>query len=225
MKKNILTFMLVIFCFSISVHAQENERDGLNRYKLDNSKIMGNPDVVFMGNSITEFWSVERPEFFMSKPWANRGISGQTTPQMLVRFRQDVINLNPRVVVILAGTNDIAGNTGETTIEAIANNIYSMCELALVNNIQVILCSVLPAGDYPWKPGLTPSQKIIQLNELLSNYAISKKIHYLDYHKNMSDEEGAMLAHLADDGVHPNGKGYEIMEELLESKLNQIPSK
>lgn len=220
--KHLSLVFLILLC-GLFLHAQE--RDGLDRYKMENSSLTHQPDIVFMGNSITEFWSVERPDFFEAKPWVNRGISGQTTPQMLVRFRQDVIELKPRIVVILAGTNDIAGNTGPTTVEAIAANIFSMCELALAHRIQVVLCSVLPAGDYPWKPGLEPSKKIIQLNALLSSYAESNRIYYVNYHSSMADENGAMLAHLADDGVHPNKKGYQMMEQLLESQLSQIPSK
>ncbi|MGB5377007.1 GDSL-type esterase/lipase family protein, partial [Muriicola sp.] len=126
--------------------------------------------VVFFGNSITIGWLTTMPSFFEDRPFINRGISGQTTPQMLVRFRQDVLDLHPKVVIILAGTNDIAGNTGPMTLDEILGNIKSMSELAKTNNIEVILCSVLPASDYPWRPGLEPDKKIPALNSMIKEY-------------------------------------------------------
>ena len=128
-----------------------------------------------------------QPEFFEGKPYVNRGISGQTTPQMLVRFRQDVIDLKPKVVVILAGTNDIAGNTGPSTLQMIADNIMSMAELAEANGIKVVLCSVLPAYDYPWRKGLMPNEKIPALNTMIKSYVNSKGLVYLDYFSAMTD--------------------------------------
>ncbi|WPR70276.1 SGNH/GDSL hydrolase family protein [Flavobacterium sp. NG2] len=175
--------------------------------------------VVFLGDSITEFWKNLMPEFFDGKPYLNRGISGQTTPQMLVRFRADVIALQPRVVVILAGANDIAGNTGPTTIEMITNNLFSMIELAQVHHIKVILCSVLPANRFPWKQGENPSQKIIALNKILKEYAALNKIQYLDYYSVMVDEKDGMISTYADDGVHPNRLGYEVMADLFYRKV------
>ena len=148
--------------------------------KIENPKPNENR-VVFMGNSITIGWLHLRPEFFENKPYINRGISGQTTPQMLIRFRQDVVDLKPKAVVILAGTNDIAGNTGPSTLEMIADNIKSMAEIAHANGIKVIISSTLPAYDYPWKPGLEPANKIIELNEMIRNYADAKGHIYLDY--------------------------------------------
>ena len=163
----------------------------LAHFKEDNAKVdlsQSNGDrVVFMGNSITIGWLREMPDFFKGKPYINRGISGQTTPQMLLRFRQDVIALQPKVVVILAGTNDIAGNTGPSTLEMIADNIKSMAELAKAHGIKVVLASTLPAYDYPWRPGLEPAGKIIALNKMIKSYAQKKGHVYLDYHTAMVD--------------------------------------
>src|SRR6188472_941703 len=149
----------------------------LGRYAKANAELpapaAGEQRVVFMGNSITQAWAPSFPTMFPGKPYVDRGISGQTTPQMLVRFRQDVIALKPRVVVILAGTNDIAGNTGPSTLEMIEDNIASMSELAQANGIRVVLCSVLPVFDYPWKPGLEPAPKIVALNTWIRTYAKS----------------------------------------------------
>ncbi|WP_240740143.1 SGNH/GDSL hydrolase family protein [Flagellimonas allohymeniacidonis] len=175
--------------------------------------------VVFMGNSITEGWSVAHPEFFKGKPYVNRGISSQTSPQMLLRFRQDVIELDPDIVVILAGTNDIAGNTGPMTLEQIRDNILSMVELAKANDIKVILCSVLPAFDYSWRPGLQPNIKIPELNELLKKLAKEEKVAYADYFSAMADERNGLPKDLAEDGVHPTKKGYMIMEGVIESEI------
>ena len=185
----------------------------------DNKKLtkpkQGEQRVVFMGNSITEGWKNIDSTFFINNPYINRGISGQTTPQMLLRFRQDVIDLKPAVVVILAGTNDIAGNTGPSTLEQILDNIRSMAELAKANNIKVILSSVLPAYDYPWKPGLQPAEKIVQLNKMIKGLADKNGFVYLDYFSAMSDEKHGLKAGLGDDGVHPNLAGYKIMEPLV----------
>ena len=172
-----------------------------------------------MGNSITIGWSHHQPEFFEGKPYVNRGISGQTTPQMLVRFRQDVIDLNPKVVVILAGTNDIAGNTGPSSLEMIADNLMSMAELAEANDIKVVLCSVLPAFDYPWRKGLKPNEKIPALNNMIEEYARRKGFVYLDYFSAMTDGNNGLRQDLGSDGVHPNKKGYELMAPLAEKAI------
>ena len=198
----------------------------LNRYKIENEKLgmpaLNESRVVFMGNSITEGWGTIRPEFFKGKPYINRGIGGQTTPQMLLRFRADVIELKPKVVVILAGTNDMAGNTGPMTLEMIMNNIISMCELAKANDIKVIISSVLPAFDYPWKPGLHPDKKIPALNLMLKNYANNQGILYLDYFTSMVDEKNGLKKEYGADGVHPNERGYKIMEPLVEKAIAQV---
>jgi len=195
----------------------------LGRFKDENTKLglpsAGENRVVFMGNSITEGWTNLSPGFFKGKPYINRGISGQTTPQMLIRFRPDVINLQPAVVVILAGTNDIAGNTGPSTLEMIAGNIFSMAELAKANGIKVVLSSVLPAYDYPWKPGLDPAEKIIALNKMIKRYAVEKGIIYLDYFSAMADARKGLKAEYSSDGVHPNEAGYRVMEPLAEEAI------
>jgi lysophospholipase L1-like esterase len=195
----------------------------LARYRADNAALgapaAGTRRVVFMGNSITEGWAPRFATMFPGKPYVGRGISGQTTPQMLVRFRQDVIALKPAVVVILAGTNDIAGNTGPSTLEMIEDNLASMTEVAQANGIKVVLSSVLPVFDYPWKPGLQPAPKIVALNAWIKRYAASRGAVYLDYHTAMADERHGMRAGLADDGVHPNEAGYRIMATLAEQAI------
>ncbi len=197
----------------------------LNRFATDNEKIKDMPAVgkrvVFMGNSITEGWLALDPAFFEGRPYINRGISGQTTPQMLLRFRPDVINLKPAVVVILAGTNDIAGNTGPATLETIMGNIASMAELAKANKIKVVLSSVLPAFDYPWKPGMHPVEKIAKLNEMIKEYAAKNNCVYLDYYAAMADERKGLPVAISPDGVHPNLAGYKIMEPLAEKAIKE----
>jgi lysophospholipase L1-like esterase len=175
--------------------------------------------IVFMGNSITEGWINSRPEFFEGKPYVNRGISGQTTPQMLLRFRQDVIDLKPSAVVILAGINDIAGNTGPSTIDMRMDNLISMAELATANNIKVVFCSVLPAKDFPWRPGLEPAEKVIKLNTLLQSYAEEHHLVYVDYFSAMVDGSNGLREDLGSDGVHPNALGYSIMEPIVEEGI------
>ncbi|MEC5144715.1 SGNH/GDSL hydrolase family protein [Chitinophaga sp. 212800010-3] len=179
----------------------------------------GEQRVVFMGNSITIGWGNLNPEFFEGKPYINRGISGQTTPQMLIRFRPDVINLKPKVVVMLAGTNDIAGNTGYTSVETIFGNLVSMAELAKANGIRVVISSVLPVYDYPWRKGLQPIEKIADLNQRLKKYAVASGCVYLDYYTAMVDERKGLKADFTYDGVHPNKAGYLVMGPLAEKAI------
>ena len=175
--------------------------------------------VVFMGNSITEGWINKSPEFFKGRPYINRGIGGQTTPQMLIRFRADVVALKPKVVVLLCGINDIAGNTGPSTLEMIQDNIASMTEIALTNNIKVVLSSVLPAYDFPWCPNMEPAPKVIALNNWIKTYAAQKKVVYLDYFSAMVDERNGMKSIYHTDEVHPNKLGYSVMEPLAEQAI------
>ncbi|WP_242202655.1 SGNH/GDSL hydrolase family protein [Aestuariivivens insulae] len=204
-------------------HAQD--WPNLKRYQMDNAALNvpqpGEHRVVFMGNSITEQWLNIRPQFFSDKSYINRGIGGQTTPQMLLRFRQDVINLKPAVVVILAGTNDIAGNTGPSTIEMIEGNIISMVELAKANNIEVVLCSVLPVYKYPWSPVKNPDQIIIALNRKLQAYAQASKIVYVDYFSAMVNNQNGLKKELGEDGVHPNRAGYLVMEPIVKRGITK----
>jgi lysophospholipase L1-like esterase len=172
-----------------------------------------------MGDSITEFWSTINPAFFVGKPYLNRGISGQTTPQMLIRFRSDVIALKPSLVILMAGINDIAGNTGPSTPEMIADNIYSMAELAIANNIKLILCSVLPAYDFNWSPGKQPAEKVVSLNKMIQKYADANGILYLDYYSAMVNEQKGLQSAYSEDGIHPNKTGYEIMNPLVEKAI------
>ncbi len=245
MKNNkiLLPFSAFLFFINFTIMAQDpksdyermiNERNKvdwpyLNRYHDENIELglpkEGEKRVVFMGNSITEGWKDFSPEFFTGRPYICRGISGQTTPQMLVRFRADVIQLKPKVVVILAGINDIAGNTGPASLEMIENNIASMAELANAHGIQVILSSLLPAFDFPWNPGVFPSDKIIQLNQWLKSYALSNNYAYIDYYSAMADENKALKADLTYDGVHPNKAGYSVMEVLAEIQINKALKK
>jgi lysophospholipase L1-like esterase len=175
--------------------------------------------VVFYGDSITEGWKIS--ESFPGKPYINRGISGQTTPQMLVRFRQDVLNLKPKLVVILAGTNDLAQNTGVETLEQIEGYLTSMCELARANKIRVVLASVLPVLDYPWSPGLVPGPKVAALNAWLQKYATENKLVYLDYFTAMSDANKAIRPGLSSDGVHPTPEGYAVMAPLAQKAITE----
>jgi lysophospholipase L1-like esterase len=182
----------------------------------------GEDRVVFMGDSITEGWKIEGLDgYFPGKPYINRGISGQTTPQMLVRFRQDVIDLHPKAVVILAGTNDIAGNTGPMTIEETEDNLASMAELAAFHQIRVVLCSVTPAFDFPWKPGLTPAPKILALNAWIKAYAAEHGFVYVDYHTVMKDTRDGLPAALSHDGVPPLPAGYAVMTPLVEAGIER----
>lgn len=218
-KMNLLSLLSIIGITPI----QAQDWADLNRFKEANkvlaSEQRAEDRIVFMGNSITIGWLNLRPEFFDGKPFVNRGISGQTSPQMLVRFRQDVVDLHPKVVVLLAGTNDIAGNTGPSTLEMIMDNIKGMSEIAKANGIKVILSSTLPAYDYPWKPGLQPADKIIALNKMIKAYAESNHHIYLDYFSAMVDDRNGLPKKYAEDEVHPTVAGYQVMEPLVEAAI------
>src|SRR5437868_2016899 len=223
MKKIILLFNFVII-YAMLVNAQNWA--GLKIFKEENAQL-GPPKknenrVVFMGNSIFHDWSKYTPEFFAGKSYVNRGISGQTTAQMLVRFRQDVIDLKPTTVVILAGTNDIAGNTGPTTNEMIMDNLISMAELSKCNNIKVIMCAVLPVFKYKWAPDVQPVERIKNLDSLIKNYATKNKFGYVDFYTPMVNEVGGMKDEYSLDGVHPNPKGYQVMGPLVERTIKKV---
>lgn len=202
----------------------KNDWAWLNRYAGDNDQLQAGADdpdrIVFLGNSITEGWGMQVPEYFNQNNYINRGIGGQTTPQMLVRFREDVIDLNPARVIILAGINDIAQNTGPIEVNTIFGNIVSMAQLAVINDIEPVLCSVLPAKGFLWNPGIDPIEKIKKLNELLKSYAQKEKLIYVDYYSEMIDEEQGLQKIYTEDGVHPNSKGYEVMQTILENAIN-----
>jgi len=209
-----------------TAQAQQNDDwPNLKKYREANAKLSApaanEQRVVFMGNSITEGWINLRPEFFNGRPYINRGIGGQTTPQMLIRFRADVVALKPKVVVLLCGINDIAGNTGPSTLEMIEDNIASMTEIALANNIKVVLSSVLPAYDFPWRPNMEPAPKVMALNKWIKAYAAQKKVVYLDYFSAMVDERNGMKSIYHTDEVHPNKAGYAVMEPLVEQAIKK----
>ena len=197
----------------------------LGRYRDDNAKLADAPvpkdRVVFFGDSITDAWG-RRPglgPFFPGKPYINRGISGQTTPQMLVRFEQDVIRLHPAAVVILAGTNDVAGNTGPETPAMIEDNFRAMTAIAKANGIRVVLSSILPAARYPWKPAVEPVAEIRALNQWLQTFARESGSVYLDYYTALDDGHGGMREGTSSDGVHPTAAGYRIMTPLAEQAI------
>ncbi len=204
-----------------------NDFADLDRYRAANASLKapysGEARVVFMGDSITDAWKLE--EYFPAKHYINRGISGQTTPQMLIRFRPDVIALQPNVVVILAGTNDIAGNTGPMLLEDIENNYASMAELARAHAIRVVFSSVLPVNNYSPEGELLfaqrPPRKILELNRWLKNYCADKACVYLDYFNAMVDDKGLLKKELAQDGLHPDPEGYKIMALLAQAAIEK----
>ncbi len=206
-------------------HMEEMLQDwpDLGRYRAANAALpppaAGENRVVFMGDSITDAWGRSTGIFFPGEPYINRGISGQTTPQMLVRFWPDVIALQPKVVVILAGTNDIAGNTGPSTPEMIQENFMAMADLATANGIRVVLASILPAADYPWRPGIDPKPVIRGLNAWMRAYCAQKGYVYLDYYSSMVNAGQGMKSELTIDGVHPNAAGYAVMSPLAEKAI------
>ncbi|MGN0188791.1 MAG: GDSL-type esterase/lipase family protein [Candidatus Cryptobacteroides sp.] len=215
-------FALILSFISIGALAQvKSDWAGLDKYAEANVTAPRNANAVFIGNSITEGWGKRSPEFFSDNGYICRGSSGQVSSQMLLRFRNDVINLSPKCVVILAGTNDIAQNKGYISLENIFGNIVSMCELAKANKIKPVICSVLPVFDYPWRKGLEPAEKIIKLNGMLEEYCKKEKIAYVDFHKEMKDERNGLPEVYSKDGVHPTVDGFKKMEEILQPYISK----
>ena len=211
-------------------HQALNDWPNLGRYHAADAKTPppapGENRVVFMGDSITDGWGKGQAQFFPGKPYINRGISGQTTPQMLVRFRPDVVDLKPKVVVILAGTNDIAGNTGPETLENIEDNLASMSELARANGIRVVMASVMPVCDYlRTQTARRPPQQIMALNDWIKDYAARNGFVYLDYYSAMVDSIGMLKQELTQDCLHPNDAGYEVMAPLADRTIAEALKK
>ena len=201
----------------------QNDWVYLEKYVLANQQLLKLPNngnrIVFIGDSITEFWERHDSIFFSQNKYINRGISSQTSSQILERFQNDVIDLEPKWVIILAGINDIAENNGPISIVEIMNNIVSMVENALKNNIEVVLCAILPASNFYWNPKIKPIEKIKQLNILIEAYCLTEKIKFVDYYTPMVDEYFGLDKKFTDDGVHPNLNGYLKMKTILESYL------
>jgi lysophospholipase L1-like esterase len=216
MRKTLITIILAMSAFMAYAQPQIGDWAKFNRYHDANKEVTTSPRVVFMGDSITDFWVDADPDFFTENNFLGRGISGQTTSHMLVRFRRDVIDHHPKYVVILAGTNDVAKNLGEIAPENSLGNIISMCEIARANKIKPIICSILPCNFFFWRPEVKGQEKeIIELNALLKEYAESAKIPYVDYHSAMKDDKDGLPKKYADDGCHPNKTGYEVMKEII----------
>ena len=233
MKKIIVSASFLLLNFMISsAFAQNKSEEGwinwtnfkkyVNQNKEVKEKQKGEVRVVFLGDSIFEGWSVARPDFFKGKPFFNRGISGQVTAQMLLRFQEDVVNLLPNVLVLKAGINDIAENAGAYDQQKTLNNIKSIVQLARANKIKVVLCSVLPANRFVWRPALTPADKVIELNTALQAYAKEEDILYLDLYAAVVDDKKGMKAAYAKDGVHPTVEGYQVLEPLVEEAIKRV---
>ena len=215
MKRHFCLLFCICLCFNVAAQNQQKDWARFYRYEEANKNITTRPKAIFFGDSITDRWVKEDAGFFDENNFVGRGISGQVTSQMLVRFRRDVIELYPKYVVILAGTNDIALNNGPISLENILGNLKSMCELAKVHKIKPVLCSVLPADKYKWRKELEPAEDIVKLNEMIREYARSTRIPFVDYHTALKNENGGLPAELAPDGVHPNLDCYKIMEDII----------
>ncbi|WP_313599970.1 SGNH/GDSL hydrolase family protein [Epilithonimonas vandammei] len=214
----ILTFIIILF----STMSKAQDFANFGRYQKQNQEVLSlniAPNSVLMGDSITEGWFATDPGFFTKNNFVGRGIGGQVTSQMLLRFREDVIKLKPKRVIILAGTNDIAENQGPISLDKVFGNIVSMAELAKANNIKVVLCSVLPAYDFPWRKDMKPADKVIALNKMIKDYAQKNNITYVDYHNALKNEKNGLPKEIAEDGIHPNKSGYEKMEAILMKTL------
>lgn len=223
--KSLKSLLVILFIGCLTSSAMAQDWANLKKYAEANSQLAppaaDEARVVFMGNSITEKWEKYDASFFSSNPYINRGISGQVTSQMLLRFRPDVIELNPKVVVILAGTNDIAENKGPITIKQIAGNIFSMAELAKANGIKVVLATALPAISYSWRPGIEPADKIIALNKLIRKYAKKNDLVLIDYYKPMVNKQKGLKKEYGRDTVHPSVAGYKVMEKLVKKAVKK----
>lgn len=217
-------FILAFITMASNTLAQDQNQDwpNLQKYRSENKDIIQKgdfPEVVFMGNSITEGWASQRPEFFQNNNYVGRGIGGQTTPQMLIRFTPDVLDLKPKAVVILAGTNDIAGNTGVSSVKMITDNIAAMAQLAKAHNIKVILSSILPVYTYPWRPDVQAVPMIAEVNNWMEDYANVNGFVYLDYFASTADAKKGLKKEYSGDGVHPNQTGYSVMEPLVKKAI------
>jgi lysophospholipase L1-like esterase len=239
MKRLLFSFLLALVICSVNAQidssknsiasvSKEDYKDDwadLHHYQAQNKLLSlpapGEKRVVFLGSSIFERWTSLMPQYFDNKSYINRGISGQISPQLLIRFRQDVIDLKPKAVIILAGSNDIAGSTGHVTNATIMDNIKSMAELARLNGIKVILCAYLPVYDYPWRKGLHPADKIIALNKEIKAYASKEGFILLDYFSPLVDGRNGQKAELTLDGVHPNARGYMIMAKVTDQAIQK----
>lgn len=227
--KQIIT-LIIAFYTTIGLAAQTNVVGAANfgRYATDNTNVpplkKGEKRVVFLGNSITEGWQYQRPEFFRDNGYIGRGISGQTSYTMLLRFRNDVLNLNPTAVVLNVGTNDIALNDGEYDEDRTFGNIVTMAELARANNVQMVLTTVLPAAAFPWRPAVTDApEKIESLNKRLRAYAAANSIPFADYYTPLVHPgDRALPITFSNDGVHPNLSGYAIMEPVIQAILKKL---
>lgn len=214
MRRYLLLILTCILLFQ-QAHAQDDWAN-IGRYAQANSEMTVRPKAVFMGDSITQCWYDADPSFFNDNNFACRGISGQTTSHMLVRMRKDVVDLHPKYVVILAGTNDIAKNNGFIEVDDIYGNIVSMCEIAKANKVKPVICSVLPVKQYKWRPEVTDcAERIIRLNAMLEDYAKASRCIYVDYHSVMKDDENGLPQKWSYDGVHLNGDGYDVIEKII----------
>lgn len=226
MKRNIILFLSIVsIACSLSAQIRNGDWAQLCFYAEKNSRMATTPDVVFMGNSITEIWGDTVPEFFTDNNYACRGISGQTSSQMLVRFRPDVINLHPKAVVICCGTNDIAENNGLISNENILNNIMSMCQLAEANNITPVLCSILPCNYFKWRKDLKPARRIVEMNRMIKEFAQSKGYEYVNYYDSLCNGNGGMIPEYTYDRCHPTRKGYDIMMPIIQNALTRVLNK
>jgi len=227
MKRILILFAAILT--AATIRAQEGDWANYGRYAEANAALKttgARPDAVFMGNSITDGWASQHKEFFTGNNYVGRGISGQVTAQMLARFRADVIDLRPQAVVILAGTNDIAGNQGFVALENIAANIISMAQLAKANGIRAVICSILPAAEYPWRREVKDvPAKVRAVNGMLREWAAANDAVYVDYFTPLADERGGLPAALAKDGIHPTSEGYDRMEQILQPILRQVLKK
>ena len=220
MKKVFILALSALFC-AVTLSAQnqdlpDNDWAQFNRYSKANSEVTVKPLAVLMGDSITDGWLRQDPEFFKANNLAGRGISGQVTSHMLVRFRRDVIDLHPKYVVILAGINDIARNNGYISLENTFANIVSMCELAKANKIKPVLCTLVPSGHIRWRPAIKDTkEQVAALNAMIKEYAKAHRYKVVDYATVLADEKGETRSDLSGDSVHPNMDGYKLMEEAL----------
>lgn len=217
--------LATISALASNTKAPKPSVENFARYEASNKEVKAPPVAVFMGDSITDNWYKRDSGFFTSNNYLGRGIGGQVSCQMLARMRPDVIEHNPKVVLILAGTNDIAQNLGYISNENIVRNVISMCELAKLNNITPVICSVLPVYKYGWNQGINPAPIVVDLNARLKTYALTNGIEYLDYYTPLVDERGGLSKEDASDGVHPTIACYKKMEKMAKAKIEEIVSK